>query len=269
MEEEEQETKSQIVLVNARMTDRHAAAQQAVSEFEVDGWKGNVEDAMNPLRRVGHGPLTPEDTLQDGVIGDAYSVRFRRPRADIKHIVGDTEYTFKVTAVTDGFGSVAYMANPSNHAASKACSTCLGVEKLKSGSWRDLISFTLHVCQYSVEDRFSLHPVHEAINAHVTASRKTIDKVLLDLQEQSRASTDPFQVALALASLRGAEVLANELLKLWGDAMARPRAQTQPSRTIDDELFYERWTNAMADTALEADDRGDHPRGEGAGYGCD
>jgi hypothetical protein len=216
---EDQEEKTQVVLVNARIADRHAAARQAVSEFEFDGWKAVVEDAMDPLRRVGHGPLTPEDTLQDGVIGDAYSVRFHRPHPSIKHVIGDTEYTFKVKCLTDGLGSFrGFMANPSNDAASKACSTCLGVENLLSGSWRDLMSSTLQVCQASAgTERFSLHPVHEAINSHVTASRKAIDKVLLGLQEKSRTSTDPFQVAIALASLRGAEALANELLELWGD----------------------------------------------------
>jgi len=43
----------------------------------------------------------------------------------------------------------------------------------------------------------------------------------------------------------------------------------QLSLLARDELAYERGLEARADAAAEADDRGDEPRGEGAGYGCD
>jgi hypothetical protein len=72
------EVKMETVMVDGRVEDRRAAAIKAIAEFEVDGWEGQVADAMNPHHRLGRGPKAPEDTARDGVIGDAYRVTFIR-----------------------------------------------------------------------------------------------------------------------------------------------------------------------------------------------
>jgi hypothetical protein len=75
------EVKTEIVMVDARAwdtEDQRAAAKKAIAEFEIDGWTGRVDDALNMHRRVGSGPKAPEDTARDGVIGDAYRVSFIR-----------------------------------------------------------------------------------------------------------------------------------------------------------------------------------------------
>jgi hypothetical protein len=73
------ERKQEIVMVDARLSDRHAAAKHAVAALEVDGWRAIIEDAMDPGCKAGYGPKVPDDTAQDGVIGEAYRVRFVRP----------------------------------------------------------------------------------------------------------------------------------------------------------------------------------------------
>lgn len=72
------EMKQELVMVDGRLFDRASAIALAIAPFEVDGWMANREDFFDVNNRIGHGAKDPQDTAQDGVIGDLYRVRFFR-----------------------------------------------------------------------------------------------------------------------------------------------------------------------------------------------
>ncbi len=66
------ENKTEQVFVPQTYHRDRELAQKAISKFEVDGWSGRVEDAMNTHRRV-HGKQAPK-----GKNGEWYNVHFTR-----------------------------------------------------------------------------------------------------------------------------------------------------------------------------------------------
>ena len=68
------ETKREKVFIPGNIYDlkkRLEAADEAVKKFNVDGWRGDVRDAVNHHNRCAKG-------VEDGVDGEYYSVRFTR-----------------------------------------------------------------------------------------------------------------------------------------------------------------------------------------------